>query len=224
MFKNIIETKQYIEKNQVKYVDLKLTDLRGRFRHITIPAERLNESVMKDGIGFDASNYGYASVEKSDMVFYPDLSSARPDPFAEETTLTMFGDVRLIREKENVPFNQYPRNILTRAVEFMKEENIADEMIIGPEYEFSVFDSVACRIAPDEVSYRLFSEESEWSGNDEYSNGYHTLSKDGYHADRPNDIHFDLRNQICSCLKDYGIPVKSAEADRWRLKWNWEMC
>ncbi|MBR5755204.1 MAG: glutamine synthetase, partial [Erysipelotrichaceae bacterium] len=71
MFKDIKEAKAYIRKNNIKYVDLKLVDLKGRFRHITIPGERLTEKTMKDGIGFDASNYGYASVEKSDMVFYP---------------------------------------------------------------------------------------------------------------------------------------------------------
>ncbi len=208
MFKDIIEAKQYIKKNDVRYVDLKLVDLKGRFRHITIPAENLSEDTMKDGIGFDASNYGYASVEKSDMVFYPDLSSARLDPFAEEKTLTMFGDVYVIRENENVPFAQYPRNIVHSAVDFMKKEGIADEMIIGPEYEFSVFDAMSYRIAPDRVSYELRSRESEWSSDDEYSSGYHTLPKGGYHADRPSDIHFDLRNQICSYMKDYGIAVK----------------
>ncbi|MBQ2509255.1 MAG: type I glutamate--ammonia ligase [Erysipelotrichaceae bacterium] len=208
MFKDIQEATQYIQNNQIRYVDLKLVDLRGRFRHITIPAERLSEKTMKDGIGFDASNYGYASVEKSDMVFYPDLSSAVMDPFAEEATLTMFGDVYVIRENENVPFAQYPRNIVHSAVDFMRKEEIADEMIIGPEYEFSVFDSMSYRIASDEVSYRLRSEESEWSSDDEFSNGFHTLPKGGYHADRPSDIRFDLRNQICSRMKEYGIDVK----------------
>ena len=76
MFKNITEIKKYIKENNVKYVDFKLVDIRGRFRHLSIPAENLNENTMRNGIGFDASNYGYAKVEKSDMVFYPDLSSA----------------------------------------------------------------------------------------------------------------------------------------------------
>ncbi len=208
MFKNITEAMEYIRKNEVSFVDFKLVDLKGRFRHLTIPAERMTEKTMKDGIGFDASNYGYRSVEKSDMVFYPDLSTARIDPFVDNKTMTMFGDVYVIKEEENVPFGQYPRNIVKAAVEYMKKLGIADEMIIGPEFEFSVFDSMSCSIRPDDISYRLYSNESEWSGGDEFSNGYHTTKKGGYHIDKPLDTSFDLRNEICDAMKDYGIDVK----------------
>ena len=208
MFKNIKEAKDYIKKNNVQFVDFKLIDLKGKFRHITIPAERLTEKTMSDGIGFDASNYGYASVEKSDMVFYPDLSSAVMDPFTEEKTLMMFGDVYVIAQPHNYPFAQYPRNIVHAAIEFMKKNKIADEMIIGPEFEFTVFDSMSYRIDSDEVSHYLYSSESEWSSNEEYSNGYHTLKKGGYHTDMPNDLSFDFRNEVCHALKDYGVNVK----------------
>ena len=81
-------------------------------------------------------------------------------------------------------------------------------MIIGPEYEFSVFDSMTYRINADEVSARLYSDESEWSSDMPGSNGYHTLPKQGYHADQPTDIHFDLRNEICEKMMDCGIKVK----------------
>ena len=208
MFKNIKEAKEFIKKNDVRFVDLKLVDLKGRFRHITIPAERLNESIMEHGIGFDASNYGYASVEKSDMVFYPDLSTAVIDPFLQETTISMMANVYVIKHPHNEPFGQYPRNIVRNAIEYMKKNKIADEMIIGPEYEFSVFDNAAYSIKPDNISVRLFSQESEWSSDDELSNGYHTHSKGGYHIDKPQDICFDLRNEICLAMKDYGIEVK----------------
>ena len=207
MFKNINEAKKYIKENEIEFIDLKLVDLRGRFRHLTIPANNLNEKTMKDGIGFDASNYGYAKVEKSDMVFYPDLSSARLDPFTEAKTLTMLANVYVIGDK-NVPFDQYPRNVVNAAINYMKSEKIADEMIIGPEYEFTVVDSMNYKVSANEVSYKLNSEESIWSSNDEYSTSYHTPCKDGYHTDRPNDITFDLRNDICSIMKDFGIDVK----------------
>ena len=208
MFKDIKEAKAYIKKNNIKYVDFKLVDLKGRFRHLSIPAERLSEKTMTDGIGFDASNYGYATVEKSDMVFYPDLSTAILDPFLEEPTLTMMANVYVIKHPHNETFNQYPRNIVKNAIAYMKKNKIADEMIIGPEYEFSIFDSMAYSINPDNISARLFAEESEWSSNDEYSNGYKTLIKGGYHIDAPQDINFDLRNEIRSYMKEYGIEVK----------------
>ena len=76
-----------IRENDIKMVDFKMVDINGQFRHVTIAAKDFNEEVMKNGIGFDASNYGYAVVEKSDMVFIPDPDSATIDPFCEIPTL-----------------------------------------------------------------------------------------------------------------------------------------
>jgi glutamine synthetase len=208
MFKNIKEAEQYIKENNIRFIDLKLVDLRGRFRHLSIPAERLNEQLMKDGVGFDASNYGYARVEKSDMVFYPDLDSAYVEPFAQAPTLSMMANVYVIEKDHNRPFEQYPRNVIRAAVDYMKQKKVADEMIIGPEYEFSVFDAMTYHVSGDEVSSRLYSLESEWSDKAEGSNGYHTLRKGGYHVDQPSDVFFDLRNEICELMADCGIRVK----------------
>ena len=76
-----------IEREQIKMVDFKIVDINGQFRHVTIPAANFTEETIANGIGFDASNYGYAVVEKSDMVYIPDLESAAIDPFCEIKTL-----------------------------------------------------------------------------------------------------------------------------------------
>ena len=208
MFKDIKEIKNFIKKNEIKFIDFKLIDLRGRFRHLTIPADKLTEKIMKNGIGFDGSNYGYAKVEKSDMVFYPDLKSAQVDPFAYEPTITMMANVYEIQANKNIPFDQYPRNVINAAKEVLKNSKIADEMLIGPEYEFSLFDSMSCSIKPNDMSYRLSCEESKWSSDEDYSLGYHTPSKDGYHIDKPCDVTFDIRNDICEIMSEFGIDVK----------------
>lgn len=208
MFKNIKEIQKFIKDNDVKFVDFKLVDLRGRFRHLAIPAERLNEKIIIDGIGFDASNYGYANVEKSDMVFIPDLKTAVIDQFTDTKTITMMADVYYIENPKNKPFDQYPRNVVNAAIASMKKSKIADEMIIGPEYEFHIFNNMQYSLKPNNISYKLNSIESEWSSNDDESNGYHTPSKDGYHIDQPSDLSFELRNQICEVMKKYGIDVK----------------
>ena len=70
-----------IEEKDIKMIDFKMVDINGQFRHVTIPACSFDESIMEKGIGFDASNYGYAVVEKSDMVFIPDPDTAMIDPF-----------------------------------------------------------------------------------------------------------------------------------------------
>lgn len=209
MFKDIHQAMDFIKENGIEIVDFKMTDLHGRWKHLSIPAERLNEDTMVSGIGFDGSNYGYAVVENSDMVFIPDLSTAVVDPFVEVPTLTMIGDVMIIDRPNNRPFDQYPRNVAKRATAYMKELGVADEMIIGPEYEFHVFDGMSYSMKPNNMGYRLYSRESVWSSNeDECNNGYHMLPYAGYHADKPLDITFDLRNHMCLELQKWGVDVK----------------
>ena len=208
MFNDFNEIKNYINDNEIKFIDFKLIDLRGRLRHLSIPAENFTEKTLVDGIGFDASNYGYANVEKSDMIFIPDIKTARLNPFTKIKTITMLANVYIVESPENKPFNQYPRNVVKAANEYMKNSGIADEMIIGPEYEFNIFDTVKYKLDPNNISFNIKSNESESSSDADDSNGYHTINQGGYHIDEPNDKYFDLRNEICEKLKEFGINVK----------------
>ena len=103
MFKSVAELQQFMKDKGIRMVDFKMVDIDGRWRHLSIPVERFTEKTMVDGIGFDGSNYGYAPVEKSDMVFVPNLDTAMVDEYVEIPTLTMMGDVYVIGEEENVP-------------------------------------------------------------------------------------------------------------------------
>ena len=91
------------QEKGIQMIDFKMTDIDGRWRHLSIPVGRLNEDTMQYGIGFDGSNYGYAPIERSDMVFVPDLDTAAVDPFGEVPTLTMIGDVMIIDRPPTVP-------------------------------------------------------------------------------------------------------------------------
>ncbi len=103
MAKSIKDILALIEKEGIKMVDFKMVDINGQYRHVTIPAENFSEDTMKSGIGFDASNYGYAVVEKSDMVFIPDPDTAVIDPFCSIPTLSMTGNAMIIASPENRP-------------------------------------------------------------------------------------------------------------------------
>lgn len=209
MAKTLEEVHQFCRENGIRIVDFKMTDISGRWRHLSIPVERLTEKTMQYGIGFDGSNYGYAALEKSDMVFVPDLDSAALDPYTEVPTLSMIGDVMVIDHPTNHPFDQYPRNVAKRAVQYMSELGIADEMIVGPEYEFYVFDEVHFENGPGKSSYSVQTRQSEWAEDSGWTNnGYQVPHKDGYHTVPPRDLNFDLRNRICLTLADWGIPVK----------------
>ncbi len=205
MFQTLNDIQSFIEENDVRMIDFKLTDIDGRWRHILIPARRLNGDTLKSGIGFDGSNYGYAPVENSDMVFIPDLASAFLDPFAEVPTIAMTGDVMVIDRPHNRPFEQYPRNVARCALEYMRRTGVADEMIIGPEFEFNVFDAVNFETGPGRVSCEIVSGEAGWDGG---SDGQALPRQGGYHADKPQDSTSDLRSRMCLYMENAGIPVK----------------
>lgn len=209
MAKNLTEIRKLIEDEGIQMIDFKLTDIDGRWRHLSIPAERLTESTMEHGIGFDGSNYGYAPVENSDMVFIPVLESAVIDRYCEIPTLSMIGDVKVIDLPANRPFDQYPRNVAIRALEYMKETGVADRMVIGPEYEFYIFDQVKYNTDYYNMSAEIFTSQAHYaSGEDDNNNGYQVLPGAGYHNSLPTDIRNDLRSRMCLSMKDWGIDVK----------------
>lgn len=207
MAKTLQDILDLIKENDIKFVDFKLTDIDGRWRHLSIPAERLSQSTMEQGIGFDGSNYGYAPVENSDMVFVPVLDSAVIDTYASIPTLSMIGDVRIIDLPENRPFDQYPRNVAVRALDYMKELGVADKMVIGPEYEFYVFDDISFNVSQQEVCSRIYARQAPWAG-EENNSGYQVPHGTGYHTCLPMDINYDLRSQMCLSMKAWGIDVK----------------
>lgn len=204
------KVKQLCADHGIRMIDFKMTDLDGRWRHITIPAERFDENIFEYGIGFDGSNYGYAPIEKSDMVFIPDPETAVVDPFVAIPTLSMTGDVCVIGKEENTPFDQYPRNVSLRAAEYMKQTGIADKMIIGPEFEFHIFDDVRFAVSPEESFYAVDTRQAQWNTgiDDGFNNGYQVPGKGGYHIAAPNDINYNLRSKMCMILEDWGVKVK----------------
>ena len=132
MARTVADIMNMIQENNIQMVDFKVVDINGQFRHVTIPANHFNEDTLKNGIGFDASNYGYAVVEKSDMVFIPDIETAIIDPYCTIPTLSITGNAMVIDYPENRPLDQYPRNIVLAAEQYMKDTGIADTMLILP--------------------------------------------------------------------------------------------
>lgn len=196
-----------IENLDIRMIDFKIVDINGQYRHVTIPASQFNESMLKDGIGFDASNYGYAVVEKSDMVFIPDLDTALVDPFCEIPTLSVTGNAMVIDYPSNRPLAQYPRNIVKAAEEYMKETGIADTMLILPEFEFHLFDNVYWSVTPENNSVSIISEQAPWNSNDE---GYGNVvpHQKHYHVAKPLDRTYDIRSEMCLEMEAAGIPIK----------------
>ena len=196
MSKNVKDIIRMIEENGIKMIDFKMVDINGQYRHVSIPAANFSEDTMKSGIGFDASNYGYAVVEKSDMVFIPDPDTAVIDPFCSIPTLSMTGNAMIIDTPENRPLPQYPRNIIKAAVAEMKKSGIADEMFILPEFEFYLFDKAGWQVSGNEISASIDAKQSYWNSATE-GLGVVVPKQKNYHIAKPFDISYEARSEMC---------------------------
>ncbi|MBR4409954.1 MAG: type I glutamate--ammonia ligase [Firmicutes bacterium] len=196
-----------IQEQDIKMVDFKIVDINGQFRHVTIPASQFTPDTMKEGIGFDASNYGYAVVEKSDMVFIPDLDTAVIDPYCQIPTLSITGNAMIIDYPENRPLAQYPRNIVKAANQYMKDSGIADEMIILPEFEFHVFDQAGWSVRPNSIGMNIDADQAPWNSDSE---GLGTVvpHQKNYHIALPFDATYEMRSDACLELEKMGIAIK----------------
>ena len=207
MFKNTEEVTAFIRERGIKMLDFKMVDIHGAFRHVTIPAARFSEQILTDGIGFDASNYGYAVVEKSDMVFIPDITTAIVDPFCEIPTLSMTGNAMIIDYPQNRPLPQYPRNITLAAEEYMRKTGIADRMLVLPEFEFYLFDEAGWEVKADRQEAHVDFSQAHWNSSSEGKGNIVPFQKN-YHIAKPFDTTYDCRSQMVLRMEEAGIPVK----------------
>ena len=65
-----------IKENDVKFVDLRFTDTRGKEQHVTVPAHAFGQDKFDDGHAFDGSSIaGWKGIQASDMLLMPDPAS-----------------------------------------------------------------------------------------------------------------------------------------------------
>ena len=206
MNNKVEKIKKLIKENGIKIIDFKMVDINGQFRHVSITAQDFNEATLINGIGFDASNYGYAVVEKSDMVFIPDPDTAVVDPFCEIPTLSMTGNAMIIDSPCNRPLAQYPRNIVAAAEKYMNDLGFADTMMILPEFEFYLFDDVTWNVKPNDVSATVDAVQAHWNSDVE-GMGNIVKKQGNYHIAKPFDISFEARSEMCLLMEEMGIKI-----------------
>ncbi len=208
MFASYQELEAYVRNEGVEMLDFKVTEISGKWRHLSIPASRLSPKLFEKGFGFDGSNYGYAVIESSDMVFIPDVTTAFVDPFWERPTLSFLGGVYEIRPEGFRLFSGDSRSILRNALEVMRRETAADQFVIGPEFEFYIFDSVRHWNRMHEAGFAVDAEQAEWRTDDEEGSGFQVPRKKGYHVDAPGDLRRDLRAEMAARVDGLGVKVK----------------
>ncbi len=205
MFDNFLEAHKYVQQNNIKMVDLKFCDLWGRWHHVTITQREFTVNLMNAGIGFDGSSVGFKSVASGDMALIPDLSTGFIDPFWDVSTLSFICNT--VEADTKLLFTGEPREIARKAEGFLKQTQIADQSIWGPEFEFYLFNHVCFENNINSASYSVDSNEAMW--NSHQSNHGHLISPHGgYHAIPPKDQNFRLRAKMVETLENLGVPVK----------------
>ena len=199
-----------VKEKEVKFVDFRFTDTRGKEQHVSVPVKYFNKEKFELGHAFDGSSIaGWKGIQASDMLLMPDASSARMDPFTDEPVLNISCDV--YDPIEQKPYNRDPRGIAKRAEAYLKSTGLGDVAYFGPEPEFFIFDGVTWNVDMSGCSVKIKSEEAPWSTGIDYESGnmgHRAPVKGGYFPVPPADTLLDIRNAMSLALEQQGVEVE----------------
>ena len=209
MFKTNEEIVNFIKYENIANIDFKACDIMGKWRHLSIPSSYISEATFKEGFGFDGSNYGFRAVNKSDMLLIPDISTAFIDPFWEQPTISFICNIHEVEDNE-ARLRQDPRFVCERAEKTLYSLGLGNRLLLGPEFEFYVFDSVAFGRKMHKSFFSIESRQSDWNFEETGIGnfGYQTALKDGYHTEQPYDRSASFRSSLCEELLNMGVRVK----------------
>ncbi|MCG3729678.1 glutamate--ammonia ligase [Vibrio cincinnatiensis] len=200
-----------IQENEVKFVDLRFTDTKGKEQHISIPAHQIDADFFEEGKMFDGSSVaGWKGINESDMVMMPDASSAVLDPFTEDATVNIRCDI--LEPATMQGYDRDPRSIAKRAEDYMRSTGIADTVLVGPEPEFFLFDDVKFSTDMSGSFFKIDDVEAAWNTGSDYENGnkgHRPGVKGGYFPVAPVDSSQDIRSAMCLIMEEMGLVVEA---------------
>ncbi|HGY5537959.1 MAG TPA: glutamine synthetase beta-grasp domain-containing protein, partial [Prochlorococcus sp.] len=130
-----------IKDEGIELIDLKFTDLHGKWQHLTVCSDLIDEEAFDEGLAFDGSSIrGWKAINESDMAMVPDASTAWIDPFYRHKTLSLICSIQEPRSGE--PYERCPRALAQKALVYLSGTGLADTAFFGPEPEFFLFDDV----------------------------------------------------------------------------------
>ena len=204
------EVLKMIADNEVKFVDYRFTDTKGKEQHVSVPAKAVSEGTFEHGHPFDGSSIaGWKGIEASDMLLMPDAGSVRMDPFREENTLIVTCDVH--EPSTGKGYERDPRSLAHRAEAYLKSTGLGDTAYFGPEPEFFIFDGVTWNVDMSGCAVKIKSEEAPWSTGLEFDGGnlaHRPAVKGGYFPVPPVDSLQDMRSEMCLLLEQQGVEVE----------------
>ncbi|MGE0566060.1 MAG: type I glutamate--ammonia ligase [Alphaproteobacteria bacterium] len=201
---------QTLKDNDVQYIDLRFTDPRGKWHHLTQHVSTMDEAAFADGIMFDGSSIaGWKAINESDMTLMPDTSTAVMDPFTSVPTMIIVCDV--VEPATGQGYTRDPRSLAKRAEAYVKSSGIADTIFFGPEAEFFVFDDVRFEVSMNRSMFAIDSEEGPYNSAREYEGGnlgHRPAVKGGYFPVPPVDSAQDMRTEMLSMIGQMGVEIE----------------
>lgn len=201
----------------VKMVDLRFIDFPGVWQHFSVPVEKIDEDAFENGLGFDGSSIrGWQGIQESDMLVFPDPTSAFMDPFAADPTCILLCNIKDPITRED--YTRDPRNIAQKAAAYLKSTGIADISYFGPEAEFFIFDDIRFDFGVNKGYYFIDSDEGQWNTGREEKEcanspsrnlGYKIRFKEGYFPCPPADTLQDLRTEMVLTMQKCGIDIEA---------------
>ena len=206
----VAEVLDLIKDKEIRFVDFRFTDTKGKEQHVTVPARTIDEDVFEEGKMFDGSSIaGWKGINESDMILLPDPESAVVDPFCEEATVNLRCNV--IEPSTMQGYDRCPRSLAGRAEAYLKSTGLADAAYFGPENEFFVFDDVRWDDTMQGAFYSIDSQEGAWNTSRSYEDmntGHRPMVKGGYFPVPPVDSLHDIRGAMCLALEEMGLETE----------------
>ena len=203
-------TLSLINNNDVRWVDLRFTDTKGKEQHVSIPASVVNEDFFEAGKMFDGSSIaGWKGINESDMILMPDDSTAILDPFTDDPTVILRCDI--VEPATMQGYDRDPRSIAKKAEAYLTSTGFGDTAFFGPEPEFFVFEDVKWHADMSGASYEINAEEAAWSSNLDFEDGntgHRPRVKGGYFPVPPVDSLHDIRAAMCAAMEQMGLDVE----------------
>ena len=140
------------------------------------------------------------------MLLMPDPSSARIDPFFQNTTLAIMCDI--LNPNDNTAYNRDPRMMAKKAENYLKSSGVGDTAFFGPEAEFFVFDDVKWNTDPNNTGYSFDDSELPFNTGKAYEGGnmgHRPGPKGGYFPVPPIDSLQDMRSEMLTLMTELGL-------------------
>jgi glutamine synthetase len=199
----------FCKENEVEFVDLRFTDIKGAWHHLTYRMSAISKENLEGGMPFDGSSVdAWQPIHKSDMLLKPEVETAFLDPFTADSTVIVICDVYDIYKNEL--YAKCPRSIAKKALAHAESIGIADAAYFGPENEFFIFDDVKIVDGINKAGYEVSSDEGEWADDLEIeggNTGHRPRTKGGYFPVMPTDSMVDLRAEMMKTLEEVGLEV-----------------